>query len=50
MQTIERNIDVLLNACKDIELGINIGDTNYMEVRCHLGMTENEVCIEKGKP
>ena len=33
--TIERNADMLLNACKDICLGVNIGKTKYMEVRRH---------------
>jgi hypothetical protein len=33
--TIERNRDVLLNACKDIGLAVNTGKINFMEVgRC----------------
>ena len=32
IRTIERNTDVLLNACKDIGLAVNIGKTKYMEM------------------
>ena len=32
IKTIERNADVLLNACKYIGLAVNIGKTKYMEV------------------
>ena len=40
IRTIERNADVLLNACKDIglEMPVNIGRTNYMAVERHRGM------------
>ena len=38
IRTIERNADVLLNACKDIGLAVNIGRTKYMEVGHHRGM------------
>ena len=38
IRTIERNADVLLNACKDIGLAVNIGKTKYMEIGCHRGM------------
>ena len=31
IRTIERNADVLLNACKDVGLAVNIGKTKYME-------------------
>ena len=31
IRTIERNADVLLNACKDIDLAINTGKTNYTQ-------------------
>ena len=34
IRTIERNADVLLNACKDIGLAVNIGKTKYMEIGC----------------
>ena len=37
----ERNADVLLNACKDIGLAVNIGKTNYMEIGRHRGMIAN---------
>ena len=35
IRTIERNADVLLSACKDIGLAVNIGKTKYMEIGCH---------------
>ena len=35
-RTIERNPDVLLNACKDIGLAGNTGKTKYIEIGCHL--------------
>ena len=31
IRTIERNADVLLNACKDIGLAVNTRKTKYME-------------------
>ena len=31
IRTIERNSDVLLNACNDIGLAVNTGKTKYME-------------------
>ena len=42
IRTIERNADVLLNACKDIGLAVNIGKTKYMETGHHRGMLANE--------
>ena len=39
--TIERNADVLLNACKDIILAVNKGKTKYMKIRRHRGMIAN---------
>ena len=36
----KRNADVLLNACKNIGLAVNIGKTNYMEIG-HRGMRAN---------
>ena len=42
IRTIERNADVLLNACKDIGLALNTGKTKYMEIRRHRSMTANE--------
>ena len=41
IRTIERNADVLLNACKDIGLAVNIGKTKYMEIGCHRGVIAN---------
>ena len=41
-RTIERNADVLLNACKDIGLAVNTRKTKYMEVACHRGLMANE--------
>ena len=43
IRTIERNADVLLNACKDIGLVVNIGKTKYMEVGRHRGMMVNKL-------
>ena len=42
IRTIERNTDVLLNACKDIGLVVNIEKTKYMEVEHHRGMMVNK--------
>ena len=39
--TIERNTDVLLNACKNIGLAVYTEKTEYMEVGCHQGMMAN---------
>ena len=39
--TIERNADMLLNACKDIGLAVNTGKTKYMEIGRHRGMLAN---------
>ena len=36
--TIERNADVLLRACKDIDLAVNTGKTKYMEIGRHRGI------------
>ena len=33
--------DVLLNACKDIGLAVNIGKTKYMEIGRHRGAIAN---------
>ena len=38
IRTLERNADVLLNAC----LAVNIGKTKYMEIGRHRGMMANE--------
>ena len=38
IRTIERNAEVLLNACKIIGLIINTGETKYMEIGRHRGM------------
>jgi Reverse transcriptase (RNA-dependent DNA polymerase). len=42
IRTIERNAEVLLNACQDIELAVNTGKTKYMEIGRHRGMIANE--------
>ena len=39
--SLNRNADVLLNACKDIGLAVNIGKTKYMEIGRHQGMRAN---------
>ena len=36
------NADVLLNACKDIGLAVNIGKNKYMEMGRHQDMIANE--------
>jgi Reverse transcriptase (RNA-dependent DNA polymerase). len=41
IRTIEINVDVLLNACKDIGLAVNTGKTKYMEIRRQRGMIAN---------
>ena len=38
---IERSADVLLNACKDIGLAVNTGETKYMEIAHHRGIIAN---------
>ena len=42
IRTIERNADVLLNACKDIGLAVITGKTKHMEIGRHPGMVANE--------
>ena len=42
-RTIERNADVLLNACKDIGLAVNTGITKYIE----LGRRKKFICVIK---
>ena len=39
---IERNTDVLLNACKNIGLAVTTGKTKYMEIGRHRGIVANE--------
>jgi hypothetical protein len=41
IRTIEINKDVLLNDCKDIGLGVNTGNTEYMESGHHRDMIAN---------
>ena len=38
IRTIERNSDVLLNACKDIGLAVNTRKTKYMEIGHQAGL------------
>jgi hypothetical protein len=40
--TIERNADVLLDACKNIGSAANIAEIKYMEIRRHGDMVANE--------
>ena len=42
IRAIERNANVLSNACKDIGLAVNTRKTKYMEVACHRGLMANE--------
>jgi len=41
IRTVERNADMLLNACMDIGIGVNTRKTKYMEIECHRGMIAN---------
>ena len=42
IRKIERNVDILLNACKNISLSVNKGKTKCIEVVIHhRGMIEN---------
>ena len=41
IREIERNADVLLNACKDIGLAVNTGKTKYMGIGRHRGVIAN---------
>ena len=41
IRAIERNANVLLNACKDISLAVNTGKTKHMEIGRHRGMITN---------
>ena len=42
IRTKERNADVLIYACKDIDLAVNVRKIKYMEVGCHKGMMANK--------
>ena len=41
---------MLLNACKDIGLAVNIGKTEYMEIGRHRSMIANEHIKIGSKP
>ena len=41
IRTIERNAEVLLNACKDIDLAVNTVKTKYKEAGHHQGLMAN---------
>ena len=46
IRIIERNADVLLNACKDIGLAVNIGKTKYIKVeRNRITMVNGHVTV-----
>ena len=47
VRTIERNADVLLNACQDISLAVNTGKTKYMEMGRHRGMIANSHIVRR---
>jgi hypothetical protein len=38
----ERNADMLLNACKDTGLAVNIGKTKSIELGCHNMMANDQ--------
>ena len=42
IRTIERNADVLLNACKNIGLAVNTWKTKYMEIGRYRDMIANQ--------
>ena len=42
IRTIERNADMLLNACKDTGSALNTGKTKCMEAGRHRGRVSNE--------
>ena len=42
IRPVERNAEVLLNACKDIGLAVNTGKTKYMKVGRNRGVIANE--------
>ena len=42
IRTIERNVDVLLNACRDVGLTVNKETTMHTGVGRHRGMVTNE--------
>ena len=42
MTAIERNPNILLRACKNIGLVINIGKIKYIEIGYQQGLVENE--------
>ena len=42
IRIIERNTGVLLNACNDIDLAVNTGETKDMEIGHNRGMVVNE--------
>ena len=48
IRKITRNANVLLNACKDINLAVNIEKPNYMEVGCHWDIMANELIAIDG--
>ena len=41
IRVINNLLTVLINACKDIGLAVNIGKTKYMEIGRHRGMVAN---------
>ena len=42
IRAIERNADLLLNACKDIGLAVNTGKAKYMKIERQRSMIANE--------
>ena len=47
IRRIERNADALLNACKDIDLEVNVEKNKYMAAGHHRDMMANERKSEK---
>ena len=46
IRTIERNADVLLNACMDIGSAVNTGKNKYMKIGRHRDIIANEHEVE----
>ena len=42
ISTIERNTGTLLNACKDVDLAVDVGKIEFMDIGCLRAMMKNE--------
>jgi hypothetical protein len=49
INTIEKNTETLIHACKEVSLEINMAETKYMLLSCHENLGENrDMKIAKG--